>query len=217
MSEAANGVGLERKTLREWRKEAGLTQAELGELAGCVKQHIGGIERGRLPIRSATGHRIAKALGLKVGQIEPVTFDAKEDEWVWAEDGFASSAPRQTLRWWRNRRGCTQEELSMRAGLSATVVNHIELGYMKQVSASTRRKFAKALAVDPAKLILPGDAAPPGPERAVEDLLRAELRGARKALKRAHDFLREDPNIALKALDKRDALLPAIEQELRGT
>lgn len=55
--------------LREKRKQAGLTQAELGERAGLDQAVISRIERGRVRPRIDTLRQFANALDLSVGQL----------------------------------------------------------------------------------------------------------------------------------------------------
>lgn len=208
---------LQQKTLREWRKEFGLSRREVAQLAGCAISTVTSVELGDATLTSAGAKRVLTALDLKVEQVirgEPQR--ANVDESSWRLDRFSESAPRKTLRWWRERRSLTQRELAIKAGFSHHLISNIERSAYKSASPVTRRSLASALRVSPEKLVLPGDDAKVSAERNVEDLLRAELRGTRKALKKAHDFMRYDPNIAMRSLDARDAILGDIEREVRG-
>jgi transcriptional regulator with XRE-family HTH domain len=208
---------LERKTLREWRQEMRLTQLEVAELAGISDNHYRQYERGDLSIRKKTGLKITNALGIKPSQVVPAEWKIDVDTSDWVDDGFSPEAPRQTLKWWRERRGLSQRELSYLAGISIGYAGNIEGGAVKRVPPHTRRKLARALQVAPVKLIFPGDDAVPSSEKSLESILRAELRGARRALGKAHDFMVDDANITFRAQDKRDSLLPEIQRELKGT
>lgn len=214
MVEAAQ---LQRKTLREWRESFGLQQQELADMCGVAHQRISNIELGERRIDNAVGRLAADALGLSIDQIvpEPPKGIAVPDTSVW-EDGFLPSAPCEDLRWWRQRRGLSQRQLAAMAGLYYSHYTKIEMGLLQSVTITTRRKLAGALKVHPNKLILPGDDLKPVREQALEDLLRSELRGSRRALKKVHDFLIDDSNITFKAQDARDALLRDIGPEMKG-
>lgn len=208
---------LERKTLREWRESVGLEQRELADLCGVSHQRISALELGERRIENTTGQLVAKTLGLSIEQIMPerpkgVTVP---DTSGW-DDGFSQSAPREHLRWWREHRGLSQRQLAAMAGLYYSHFTKIELGLLKSVTITTRRKLATALKVHLEKLILPGDDATPSRQQALEDLLRAELNGKKRAIRRLHDFLIDDSNITFKAQDARDALLRDIGPELKG-
>jgi transcriptional regulator with XRE-family HTH domain len=206
---------LERKTLREWREEAGLTLAELGELAGCAKSTVRDIEQGSTKPGSRAARAIAAALGITIDQIVEGMPEREIDTAWWGNDGFSPTAPTKPLRWWRERRALTTRELSRLSGVNARTIENIEIGAHNGVRLPTRRLLANALKVYPDKLLLPGDQRSTE-ERSVESILRAELRGARRALGKAHDFMLDDSNITFKAQDARDALLPDIQRELKG-
>ncbi len=208
----------EQQTLREWRHDAGLTQRELAELVGCTPEMIVQIEKGYTGTDNGTTRKAAEVLGIHRSQILPTTPAILQqiDKSAW-EDGRTPAAPKQSLRWWRERRSLTPRELSILAGVDPGKVKRIEARKVQKVMPETRRKLAAALFVSPDKLILPGDKEKTTEEEYAETILRAELRGARRALRRSYDFLRDDSNISLRNLDKRDALLPELERELKGT
>lgn len=59
-----------KKTIRELRKEQGLTQAELGELLGCTQTCVGNWENGqRTPSLKMAG-RIADTFGVRMDEID---------------------------------------------------------------------------------------------------------------------------------------------------
>jgi transcriptional regulator with XRE-family HTH domain len=203
--------------LREWREEFGLTQKELIALVGCSRMAVQNIENGTTPSGSVGHLRIANALGIEPNQIVGESDLLPAPPADWAVDGYSIETPRQTLRWWRNKRSLSQPELARLAGFSVKSIQRIEHEVVRRRRPTTRRRLAQALRISPDKLVLPGDKAVTSEERSVEDVLRAELRGTRRALRRSYDFLRDDANIALKALDKRDVLLGDVEKELRGT
>ena len=205
--------------LREWRKEAGLTQRELAELIGVERHAIGSVESGRRSLHSGTAVKMMDVLDISKKQVVPGTlniWDEEIDTEGW-DDGLSPDAPRQTLQWWRERRSLTLSELAALGNFSRTHLYEVEQGNTSRTVPATRRRLARALRVRPDKLILPGDDVTPSNERSLESILRAELRGARRALRKSYDFLREDPNIAFRALEKRDALLKDVEREIRGT
>lgn len=55
--------------LYELRLRAGLTQARLGDAVGCTGQQVQKLESGRRQITQAMAHRLAKVLGVTVGEI----------------------------------------------------------------------------------------------------------------------------------------------------
>lgn len=206
----------EKKTLKEWRIANGLKQKELAELAGCSTSLVSHIESGQSRLTTRGGYEIAAALGVSVDQI--VAIDATEGLTLNHRgiDGFAPSAPRKDLRWWRERRALTLAELSSLSGVYSSRISQIESGKARKVQSDTRRKLAQALGVDPGKLALPGERKTSAEEDRLEALLRADLRGARSALKKAYDFMRNDAAITFRYQDTRDAILPDIEREVRG-
>ena len=217
MSETAQE--LERKTLREWRDYVGLTQVELSELSGLSPSAISDYENGRLRLWGANCVRLAEALGVDQSQIIRVGRGdvIREVDVSWWEDGFSDEAPVMKLRGWRERRQLSQGELEVLSGVGATTISNIENDKYRAITAAVRRKLTKALALRPDKLILPGDKTAPVDHRDIEDVLRAELRGARRALRLAFDFLREDPNIAFRSLESRDKVLEVVMREMKGT
>ncbi len=209
-----------RKTLREWRQEAGLNQRELAELAGIKRATMSHLEIGLVNITSPAGQKVLDALQVHAGQVLPdntwkSALQARQAQW--ADDGFSPTAPVKPLDWWRCYRSLSISELAVLTGIARANLQSMMYGRQNGVTPKTRAALAGALKVAPDKLILPGDDAVPTDKQSVESLLRAELRGARRALRRSYDFLRDDSNISLRNLEKRDALLPEIERELKGT
>ncbi len=213
---------VEQKTLREWRERLGLKQWELCELANVHRSAIGKVEQGLIPFDSGTGRKVLRALedlGIPADQIRPDRTKLKdiESSVIWSEDGLADDAPARTLAQWRVARGLSATDLGILAGVHDQTIRKIERGARRDAHGPTRRALAKALRVRPDKLLFPSDKKLPEREQSPEAYLRAELRGARRALRRSYDFLRDDSNISLRNLGKRDALLPEIERELKGT
>lgn len=211
---------LEKKTLREWREEGGLSQTELSDLAGCSASTVSGMESGGNLTTGRVGRAVAQVLGIDNSQIINLKIPkGRIDHHVWPDDGFSLETPAQTLQCWREQRSISQNELVVLSGVSGHTIRHIEAGSYasKKVLPRTRRMLAEALRVSPHKLILPGDNRPTVQNRGVEDLLRSELRGARHALRKSYDVLRDDPNMSFRGLDIRDKILPDIEREIRGT
>lgn len=207
-----------RKPLAQWRAEAGLTQIELAAMAGCSASLVREIEAGKASPDTPMGRQIALVLDLDVDQIlrKFITRESSIPE-IWADDGYREDAPRNTLKWWREKRAISQADLERMSGVGGGQVNAIERGKRKGCRPSTRRKLAAALRVAPSKLILPGEDATPAAEKQSEEHLRAELRDARRALRKAYDFIVDDAAITFRYQERRDALLPEIRQKLRGT
>lgn len=206
----------EKKTLREWREDAGLTQRELGELVGTTQAYISDLEVWRRPIDVPVGRSAMEILGISETQILPPPGIDDEEDLDWSEDGFSSSAPKRNVAAWRLTRCMSRRQLVFLSGLSRRAVSAIENNEKGNIRPLTRRKLARALRVDPGKLILPGDNIQLLEERSREDFLRSELRGKTKALKKCYDFLIQDSNLSFKALDSRDALVRDVEKELKG-
>lgn len=57
--------------LRSKRKEAGLSQEALGDLAGCTKAHISNIERGLTSVSDSLRMNLAAALGTTAAELFP--------------------------------------------------------------------------------------------------------------------------------------------------
>lgn len=55
--------------VRELRKERGLSQEDLAELAGLHRTYIGGIERGERNVALVNILRLAKALNVSPGEL----------------------------------------------------------------------------------------------------------------------------------------------------
>lgn len=211
---------LKRQTLKEWRHETGLTQRELAELAGVDKSSVAHVEQGLRSIKGRTARPIAAALDLHMSQIveeppkTPMSF----------KNSHSPDLPRKTLQSWRQQYSLSLGDLAVLAQLQPDTLRRIENGSLdnkrpiRNVRITTRIKLARALGIPVGNLIVPGDNTPTPTvtEESLEALLRSELRGARRALRKAYDFLRHDPNISHRALDQRDAILPDIERETKG-
>lgn len=218
-------TAIEQKTIAEWRRHLGYSVHEFAELAGMNSTTLHRIEIGLVSIKTRSGARVLRVLedlGVKREQVDVEaavhrTRREIEARARWNEDGLRRTVQPRPLREWRHLRGISQEDLTILSGLSLATVSMVENGNRGNVLETTRLKLADALRVRPDKIILPGEEVLGERERTVDEFLRAELRGARRTLRQAYDFLREDPNIAFKALDKRDAVLSDVEREIRGT
>lgn len=210
--------GQRKQTLRDWREEFGLEQQELAELCGCPQPNISAVENGVRGPGGPTARKAAEALGIELSQLLPgKPLRQVEIDTSWWEDGFSPTAPRETLRWWREKRCLTPAQLSILSGMRSTHLYKIENNQLKRVTLSTRRRLTTALKVAPDKLILPGDTATPSQKQRVEDTFREDLRAARRALRIAFDFMREDYKIASRYLEERDKALEVVMREMRGT
>lgn len=59
------------RRVREVRKSKGLSQEELGFQAGIHRTYVGAVERGEQNISLKNIEKLAKALGVKVGELFP--------------------------------------------------------------------------------------------------------------------------------------------------
>jgi DNA-binding XRE family transcriptional regulator len=59
------------RRIRELREKAGLNQAELAEKAGLTQPHISRLENAEYSATNLTLEKIAKALGVRVGDLDP--------------------------------------------------------------------------------------------------------------------------------------------------
>lgn len=88
--------------IREFRKKAGLSQAELGERIGMHQTHVGNIENGARSLTIEWARRIAKALDVTVadllcGDDNPFRLDEDERELIETYRA-ASEGERETIR-----------------------------------------------------------------------------------------------------------------------
>jgi transcriptional regulator with XRE-family HTH domain len=216
---------LEKKTLKQWREYLSISQRELAEMARCAHVTVSALETGMLAPNCKAGERILAVMegfGISESTIDIAEGikEAKreiEESGVWVEDGFRATTPKRTLEEWREARNLSQRDLSILAGFSIRSIQLIERGEQEFVRPRNRQKLAKALRVRSNKLILPGDKVPTQTDIKVEESLRADLRGARRALHNAYVFMLDDSNITFRAQETRDALMPDIRRELKGT
>ena len=59
------------KTIREQRRVAGITQAELAEKSGLLKSHISRLENGQYSATRITLEKISNALGIPLSKLDP--------------------------------------------------------------------------------------------------------------------------------------------------
>ena len=60
-------------TIRTLRKKAGMTQADLARVTGLTQSHLSRLENAEHSATYLTLTKIAKALGVEVGAIDPCT------------------------------------------------------------------------------------------------------------------------------------------------
>lgn len=202
-------------TLKEWRTQAGMTQAELAEAIGISQATLCRVETGIEPT-SAVKRKINAHIGRGV-----IKYGGKRDTLAYLRD-INPDAPVKPLKWWRLERHMTHWELERDSGVSGRTVQNIESGRVGYVRPSTKRKLAKALMVHPDKIVLPGEGreeelGEPGYTKS--DLLRSELRAKERVLRRCYDFLRDGRYVTHWAQDQGMyvSLLSDVERELRGT
>ena len=202
-----------KKTLKELRRESALSQADIAEMLGVSQAAVSRFESGvQLPEAEARQKLEELYETQDIRFIDKNQIDLK---WLRFTD---PNAPKRSLKWWREERHLSTEELAELAGVSPRAINNIERGSTLSIRPKNRRALAKALMVAPDKLVLPGDdeAADPGfTDRTAT--LRAELRESRRTNRKMYDFVINDSNITFKGQDIRDRLLPELQRELRGT
>lgn len=207
---------LERKTLRDWREEFGLTQKELAILADCSGGAIGNIERGEVAPDTEVGQRIAQALGLAPGQILRGELPADKID-ISAFNDFSQHAPRKPVKWWRERHSLTRGELCRLAGISHSTLYRIEAGKrIRNDPSLIKRKLALALQVYPDSLALPGDKVSEE-EKSLEVILAAQTRRQSRLLRRWQDAVLDGRYLTNRAYDDLDGLIKDTAQELEGT
>lgn len=59
------------KTIRELREQAGMTQTQLAEEAGLTQSHVSRLEKAEHSATHLTLQKIARALGVDVGKLDP--------------------------------------------------------------------------------------------------------------------------------------------------
>jgi transcriptional regulator with XRE-family HTH domain len=204
---------MQKKTLKELRKESLLSQADVAEMIGVSQAKLSRFESGVQVPDSSERARLEQLYSTP----EIKWIDKNQIDLKWLR--FTNpSDPRKSLRWWREHRYLGVGELAELSGLSERTINNMERGASLRVRPKNRRALAKALMVAPDKLVLPGD------EEAEDStyidrtaILRSELRGARRALRLAYDILREDAAITHRWQATRDDVMPDIVRELKGT
>jgi transcriptional regulator with XRE-family HTH domain len=79
-------------------------------------------------------------------------------------EGVPRGTPLPRLRYWRQRRALTQQQLAGAAGVSTRAISRLESDPTRPAEATTHARLARALGVDPAELMAPdGGPAPPSP------------------------------------------------------
>ncbi len=70
-SSGGNWKAFVSKTIREQRRVAGITQAELAEKSGLLQSHISRLENGQYSATRMTLVKIAKSLGIPLSKLDP--------------------------------------------------------------------------------------------------------------------------------------------------
>ena len=80
-------------------------------------------------------------------------------------EGVPRGTPLPRLRYWRQRRALTQQQLAGAAGVSARAISRLESDPARPAEATTHARLAGALGVDPAELMAPDGGPAPPPDR----------------------------------------------------
>lgn len=209
--------GQRKQTLGEWRDELGMTQRGIARAAGISEVQYWKLEKGYILLSDYYLEKLVPVFNVQAQQIIPSRPKLDFDPDEWPDDGLLREAPVQPLKWWRERRGLTQAEFAAFSHVGFNTIKDIEQGRSIRVRPPTKRRLARSLRVAVDKIAFPGDGKPISSEKPREDLLREDLRAARYALRKAHDFMIDDAAITFRYQEQRDALLPDIQRELRGT
>jgi transcriptional regulator with XRE-family HTH domain len=129
--ETANDFG---GRLRRLRLDAGLTRAELAEIAGLSKGCVMNAENGKQSPRGRTVRRLALALGVDHADLMEAASDLG--------DTFG-----ERLRWLRLSASLSLDELAQRAGLTRAALSALEIGKHRPLRETVQR-LALALGVD---------------------------------------------------------------------
>jgi transcriptional regulator with XRE-family HTH domain len=217
MVQEATAEKTEKRTFAEWRKAQGLTQTDVAKMVGVSTPVISQFETGGAQPTPEIKRKIKK-----LAEGETLRYPKRTvEDLAWIR-GCDKDAPYKPLRWWREARFLSIEELAALSGVHAKTIRNLENNNLHMgARPHTRRKLARALEVLPDRLVLPGDKtdidAVDLPD--ANSVMRAELGAKRRVLRQAYDFLRDPANITHRAQDSAvyDQLLGGIERELRGT
>jgi transcriptional regulator with XRE-family HTH domain len=211
-------TAIQKKSLKELRKESLLSQADVADILGVSQATVSRFESGVQVPERGQRQTLRELYDTELHGTSGVQWiDKNQLDLKWLRHTNPND-PRRTLRWWRDHRHLSVEELAELSGLSPKTINNWEKGAVLTMRPKNRRALAKALMIAPDKLVLPGDEEKLSPgftDRTAN--LRAELRGARHALRLAYDILREDAAITHRWQQSRDDVMPEIVRELKGT
>ena len=122
------------RRLRDARKQAGLTQAEVARRVGARQGYVSSVERGAQNITLSYCVRFADAVGC--------TFSTEFMREPADSDGIVEFGRR--LREARKRLGLSQAEVAARLGVTQAYVSRIELG-RANITFSACEAFARAV------------------------------------------------------------------------
>lgn len=216
--------GVERKTFRELRKDAGLSQRELAELAGVSPGTVIDVEVGLRSPDAPSSRKIMEALEVSPNQVSPADSRHAIPIPNFAVDGLSADAQRLELRAWRELRCLSLRDFAVLVGMSQSNIQKLEgcaygaEGKKQNPVPATRRLLCEVLRVRPDKLILPGDDAIPEQERSALSYCIEKSSEDRKTMRRAYDFLRDISNVTHKGQDRPvyADVLDDLERGLKG-
>jgi transcriptional regulator with XRE-family HTH domain len=84
-------------------------------------------------------------------------------------EGVPRGTPLPRLRYWRQRRALTQQQLAGAAGVSARAISRLESDPARPAEATTHARLARALRVDPAELMASDGGPSSSPDRGHPD------------------------------------------------
>lgn len=131
--------------IKAWRKYRGLNQEELSRQSGLDRTYISRLERGLGNYTRSALEALSGALSVSIPKLY------RRPEQTLCDAG---KAQRQiiNLKEWRTYRGCTQQDLADRVGVTKSYISELERG-LKRYNQDILEAVAKALRCDPVDIL----------------------------------------------------------------